>query len=943
MPGRNRVANASRFSIIAAFALLFHAVHATPPVQSDSQSVSIKIAFGQTSPRKIIRSIQVANASPGLEILKITGSRIERNDRVGTSSILHYGAGDVDEIVADLRWPKPTAKPLLLAQHNDDYSINGDGMWGYLLEKGSPGQVARLKQDRWNQPDAPVVTIELNDQGTEGFSVAVELLLQHRAMWLPAHDVFITIANQPVAFETHIASLKGQRTLDLVHKSPDASFEQFKRLWTDFGDPNQWNESWETRYMGTRGHLTVTAAEHGSIYKFAIDRWANVRPDFASPHKFRFNLLLPGSKWIGQKILNGLPVLVTNFEKNDQLFETEQFVTGLGNAFTVRGYIPSVLFTKIKISGRAGVAKFGFVFNNEDPKTKIQASNIGDTWMVKDMITGRVLLSIDAPGFSVHPVQNGVLEQGQQVTLNVSDSLSGSETREIVVKLPAPGITQSAITTLNQLQYIPEKEKIIRYWENWLAAGAQFNVPEESVNQLYRANLWHSLVLPRHTINDNAKVHMDLPYANTAYGQKNADWPINQAVYVDYMIYGLRGYFMVAEEEIKAMFQSQQQADGRIAGFANWGVYSPAHLYTIAQNYLLSHNKEEFDRLLDHSLKTLDWCLAQIAKATKGENKTGLILGPLNDLTHAEREWAFTQAYYVAGLEKFGQALSVYGHPRSFEVSQVAAKLREDVVRGFARASVRSPVVQLRDGTWSNFVPTDAMTPRRMMEQWYPTDVDCGPLHLSRLNVLDPNSWLTTAILHDHEDNLFLQNKGAANEPVYVPQGTTYLLRDDPKGAIRSFYSLMACGFSHGQLTSLEHRWAWGQYYGPPSTDGAWFELYRRILVNELGNDTLFIGQAIPRNWLQPGKRVEVSQAPTNFGPVSFTIHSSQSNEMIASVEITDRNPPKNLVVRFRHPAEKLIRSVMVDGKAWKNYDVKKEYIVIPNPSGRKYVITAKY
>ena len=57
----------------------------------------------------------------------------------------------------------------------------------------------------------------------------------------------------------------------------------------------------------------------------------------------------------------------------------------------------------------------------------------------------------------------------------------------------------------------------------------------------------------------------------------------------------------------------------------------------------------------------------------------------------------------------------------------------------------------------------------------------------------------------------------------------------------------MACAFSHEQLTSLEHRWAWGQYYGPPSTDGAWFELYRRMLINEFGSDTLMIGQALPR------------------------------------------------------------------------------------------------
>ncbi|MFT4019833.1 MAG: hypothetical protein QM668_22910, partial [Agriterribacter sp.] len=253
------------------------------------------------------------------------------------------------------------------------------------------------------------------------------------------------------------------------------------------------------------------------------------------------------------------------------------------------------------------------------------------------------------------------------------------------------------------------------------------------------------------------------------------------------------------------------------------------------------------------------------------------------------------------------------------------------------------PVVQLEDGTWINYVPTDALTRRRMMDQWYPTDVDTGPLHLTRLGVIDAHSWLTTAMLHDHEDNLFFKNQGAANEPVYVQQSTPYFLRDNVKAVIRAFYSLMACGFSHEQYTSLEHRWAWGQYYGPPSTDGAWFEIYRRMLLNEIGQDTLMIGQAIPQSWLEEGKKIEVKDAPTYFGKTSFSIEGlNKENEIKATVEVPDRDAPRQLLVRFRHPAGKMIRSVLVNGKRWKNFDAKKEYIRIPAPSG-KYIISARY
>jgi hypothetical protein len=411
------------------------------------------------------------------------------------------------------------------------------------------------------------------------------------------------------------------------------------------------------------------------------------------------------------------------------------------------------------------------------------------------------------------------------------------------------------------------------------------------------------------------------------------------------MIYGLRGYEEVAENELTAMFKTQQQPDGRIGGYADWGVYSPGQLYAIAQNYLLSRNNRQFERLLPFALKTMEWCLSEITKARNGEdNHSGLILAALNDLSHSKHEWAFTQAYFAGGLQLFGRALNIYGHERAKEVSEVAAEMQKDVVNAFSKTSVRSPVVQLADGTWINYISTDAMTPRRIIDQWYPTDVDTGPLHLSRLGVFEPDSWQTTAMINDHEDNLFFKNQGAANEPVYIPQANTYLLRDEPKAAIRSFYSMMACAFSHEQLTSLEHRWAHPVYYAPPSTDGAWFEIYRKMLLNEWNIDTLFIGQAIPRNWLTSGKKVIVKNAPSYFGPVSFIIEGENSeNEIIADIDLSDRNLPEVLLIRFRHPKSLPIRSVWVNGEPWKDFSIEKEWIRITKPQELKLEIKARY
>ncbi|HKI87971.1 MAG TPA: hypothetical protein VKA38_03015 [Draconibacterium sp.] len=930
--------------LIIGFPVLIFFAESTGAQQAeqDLKSIKLRIEFGHTLNQRITQNVKFTGASPGLLIDIPIGDKLENGDIASPESHLNCGADDVDALVVGVKWPKPIAELRKVGASNTK-------MWKYLLENGSAGQIERLSEDPWKQPDAPILTVQLNKEGTKGFSIGLEQLLNHQAMWLPEQDVFITLANHPLTFEQHIALLNGERTLERIKNEPDASLVQFSNSWTDFGNPlvsdPSW-QNWQTKWMGTTGHLIVTAAAHGSIYKFAIDRWGNVRPDFASPYKFRLDLIWNDSKWKMQQITNGLPVVVTTLENKGQVCEIEQFASPLGEIdAAIRGYIPSVMFSRIRISRENGPVNFGIQFNNEEKNRQIELKKSGNNnWIVADKRSGNILLMLETRNeLNVEIDKARSNQNGQKLFLTVSGELKKEETREFVIKLPSPAVNNSQLIKLNDLEFSSAKNNVIKYWEKWLEKGARFHVPEEAVNQLFRANLWHALVLPRHTIK-NSENHMDIPYSNIAYGQQNADWPINQTVYVDYMIYGLRGYNQVAENELAAMFKSQQLPDGQIGGFANWGVYSPGFLYAVAQNYLLNHNRQQFERLLPNSLKTLDWCLLQIAKANIGMDKTGLILAPLNDLSHSEQEWAFTQAYFAGGLEVFGRALSLYGHPRADEVNKIASKMKKEVIRAFARASVKSPIVQLADGTWSNYVPTDALTPRRLLDQWYPSDVDTGPLHLSRLGVINASSWLTTAMLNDHEDNLFLNNLGAADEPVYVPQATVYLLRDEPKAVIRSFYSMMSCAFSHQQLTSLEHRWAHPIYYSPPSTDGAWFEVYRKMLLNEFGTDTLFIGQAIPRDWLQKGKKVEVKDAPTYFGPVSFTIEGVNSNdEITAGLEISNRNLPKELLVRFRHPESAKIRSVIINDKPWKNYDAEKEYIRIPEPTGGKYVITAKY
>ncbi len=896
-----------------------------------AESTSIRISFGHRSVEKSSIPLSLKPGSPGLVLDAVKGSDLEPGEDLSSLSV---GAGDTDAVEVSVSWPKPKGERRTFT--NSESSQTGAGIWSHVLANGDPGQIERLREDPGAYPDAPILTVQMDGDGTRGFSFGLENLLKHKAMWLPEQDAYITLGDSPVSFEAHVKSLTGKRVIDETMQSPDSTLEEFRDKWEDYGSA-AYDYWWETDWKGTNGHLVVTAAEHGSLYKFAIDRWAAVVPDFASPHKFRLTNEWDGNKWQSQAIQNGLPVVVTRLEKKGQTAQIKQFAHSLDNGENkVRGEVQSVMFNEVSFTGRNAPVEFGFTLSTEENAPGLSASEKNGIWVVEDPDSKTIWLTLDTGGegkIEISPMLEG---KGAQVICKGDFTEKG-----IDMRMPSPPLPADRISEMLSLSVEAAEAKTRQYWEEWIAKGTFLEVPEGPVNDLARAAVWHALILPRHRTEDGVD-RIDLPYSNVAYGQYNADWPINQSVYVDYMIHGMRGYFDVAQEEFKAVFQTQLKENGRIGGYAEWGVYSPAQLYAIAKNYLISHDDKAFDELLPDALKTLDWVLGEVRRSNEGDG-TGLIKAPLNDLTHDTRQWGFPNGYFVAGLETFSKALKVRKHHRAKEVEEVAAKMKTDLQNEFAKGSVSAPVVRLRDNSWINYVPSAADLPRRLMEEWYPTDVDCGPLHMSRLEALDPKGWLTTSMLHDHEDNMFFKNQGASNEPVYEQQASAYLVRDMPEAVIRAFYSFTACAFSYGQLSPLEHLYAHGQYSGPPSTSGSWYELLRRMIIGTM-DDGMIIGQAVPRPWLEDGKKIVIRSAQTYSGPVNLEMESATGRNAIrAHLEFLSDRRPEKLIIRFRHPEKKPIKSVTVNGKDSKNFDPAKEWVEISNPSGTEYKVIARY
>ncbi len=888
-------------------------------------SLKVQLSWGHTTPSPRVFDVRVSARQA--QVRDLEDFEQERGDRMA-------GAGDVDGLHFVLQYDPIEIEP----------SGKIHSFWTDYFAQCDAETVRRFKQDPAYRPDPRVLTVQTDSSGTKGFSLTVDQLLANKAFWVPSLDVYMAVGDDPPSFEEHRRQLdayKGTRVLDQVQREPEATYEQYTSRWEDMGSPAYKHPS-----QPAPGHI-VGLAWDSTLYKFGVDRWAGVWNDYGNPDRFRFSFDFADQAAAVQRLSDGLPVITTTVERDGLRYEVEQFTYPLnGPPSERRGDIPMVLLQKITVTNRGDQGRAVAVrmqhrreFPSGDGDTLTRRTEGGAT-LFEESASHRVLFTLNRVGpteVSCETRDETIEKKPWKASeVSLAFDLAGRASREFVVKLPSPPVEARDAGTLARIDYAAAHQATLEFWEEWVRRGAQFTVPEKAVNDLYRANLWHALRLPRRHGGSEDGVQIDLPYSNFAYDQRGTPWPINQAVYVDYMIYALRGYHDVAAEEMLVMYRNNQEANGHVKGYANWGVYSPSMVYVTAQNYLLSGDRAAFERLLPHTLRALDWCLNEIPAQ-------GLVRSPLNDLT-GEGVWAFTQAYMVAAFDVMGRALERAGHPRAGSCFEAARSFRGSVERAFGAAAVRSPLVPLRDHTWTPYVPCEAATAGRMLEQWYPTDVDTGAMHLVRLKALPAQGVLAEALLNDHEDNLYLHGWGMANEPVYNPQATVYLLRDEPKAVIRAFYSMMACAFSHSVLEPVEHRWTWGQYFGPPSTDGAWFELYRNMLIRELDDDSLLLMQAPPRKWLADGQRIAVERAPTYFGDMSMAVESrAAAGSLIVQIEMPKRHAPKRLVVRFRHPEARPMRSVTVNGQAWAGFDVQNEWVMIEKPGESRYEIAARY
>ena len=159
--------------------------------------------------------------------------------------------------------------------------------------------------------------------------------------------------------------------------------------------------------------------------------------------------------------------------------------------------------------------------------------------------------------------------------------------------------------------------------------------------------------------------------------------------------------------------------------------------------------------------------------------------------------------------------------------------------------------------------------------------------------------------------------------------GLLMLQRDEVDQALVGFYGKLAQGFTRdtficGEGASIVPIHGNGrQMFLPPNSAGNahYLQLLRYMLVQDYDLDddarpeTLRLLFATPRRWLEDGKTIKIERAPTMFGEVSAVVTSNlSSGEVTADLKLPAKGPTKTLL-RLRLPEGHRVSGAEANGQ----------------------------
>jgi hypothetical protein len=669
------------------------------------------------------------------------------------------------------------------------------------------------------------------------------------------------------------------------------------------------------------------------------------------------------------------PIIRTEWSQDGLTYREEAFATLLDaplEAWQIRGDEVSALLIKLTVTNSSSESRAADVWFHVSPQERLEIRDglleaVGDEHSTYDRPRFRAALKGSPGQFSVQPVpveaeQGGAaprwsarLNAGETATLNFAVSFRTLH-------------DENDLRRASTLDYDSERTRVIDFWSKLISTGARLHVPDEEFNRFYRSVLQHILLSVQRDVPTG--LYMD-PCGTYDYNMFANETDI-QVRWLD-----MRGLPDLAAKFVEPFLALQgskpfpggfHQTDAVLHGVRVDAEHDYTHsgynlnhgwtLWTAAEYYMFTRDRDWLRAHLPKLIKAADWIVSERA-ATKrvdeeGKNVWEYGLLPPGQLEDNEewQYWFAVNAYAYRGLREASKAVADLDPATGNRLAMEADHYREDIRNAAFRSMAVTPVAPLRDGTWVPVIPSRTHLHGR--DVGWIRNILYGAQVLTDCGVFSPDEPVTSWIIHDLEDNLFMApdsfsvaeqdwfSRGAITlQPNLVNMFTLYLDRDEIPQALRAFYNTFAVSYYPDVNMFTEWVPSFGKS-GGPFFKTAFLTFLRQMLVHEQG-DKLYLSAGAPRQWFRPGQEIEFDGAPTYFGKVSVDIEShSDQGHIDATVEVPNAFRGNDIVLRLRHPEKKPISRVEVDGQRWARFDKNREIIFLPSAPGTKHV-TAFY
>lgn len=793
--------------------------------------------------------------------------------------------------------------------------------------------------------DRTLLTIEAQETVT----VALEDVLRG-PVWVPHAGLCVVSGDDPRDYAgvcAEVAVSAKPRVYDMVARLPEQS----------------WRRAW-ANMVPKRGLLSLPLAADGSRHKFGLQpdgslryrtnnevlikcRGADSGRLQADAENLHLTLGLP-AQHRERTIQEGiLPIGQTTWAVPAGTIEQVAFATPLGGT-DPDGPAPAadetgVCIMRLSFSGEGEFAlRIGSSAGDKAESLSVDAAGsvwAGDKLRAAVDVGGRGELAADGAGVAY------------RVTL-------AHEPHSMTLKVPYVWLVGEEIGKLQALDFDRERDAVAGYWRRALTGGMQLVTPEAELNEFCAAVAGHSLINSELEPKSRRRFARAGSFCYLAFGNESC-----------MMIADLdrRGLHEAARECLEGFlhyqgtvplpgdFKSQEGVLWGAAGYEHIG-YNQHHgwiLWCLIEHFRFTRDDGWLRSVADRVFSAADWIVRERERSLPPESPEAGLLPPgdLEDITDWW-PWLSTNCYSWRGLDAAAWGLSQIGDPRAAELRCKADEYREAILDCFTRAAQRSPVVRLRDGTYVPHFPSQVYRRGRTFG-WICETLE-GAIHLLITGLIDARSREADWILHDFEDNLYLSEQygysiegfdrhwfdwgGFSMQACLLLGVEPYLYRDDAKHALRAAFNALAANFYPDTRMAAEHAlpelgdWRGDHYKSPDEANACGWLRY--LFVRE-DKDRLLLGQAVPTDWLLPGRRCGVERTVTHFGEMSLVFEASEGL-ITAQLDGPRRNPPERILLRFRVPAGKTVASVDVWGENWT--EVEDGWVVLPGDIGRATV-----